>query len=1013
MSNSALDFGNVVVDGSKTLTVTVTNETSSGVTLVSAAVSKAAFTLTAPTLPVTIAAGQSTALSISFTPNSTGTTSATLTIESDAPTPEIALPLSGNGVIAGELSANPTSLSFGSIQVGNSQTLSETLTNSGGADVTITQATTTGLGFSASGLSLPVTLSAGESKTFSVIFAPQSLGGANGNIAITSDASNPTLNVPLSGTGIAVGALTANPTSLNFGSVQVGSNQTLSETLTNTGGSSVTISQATATGPGFSVSGLSLPLTLSAGQSKTFSVTFAPQSAGSASGNVAITSNGSNPILNVPLSGTGVTAGALTANPSSLSFGSVQTGSSSTLSETLTNTGGSSVTITQATATGAGFSVSGLSLPLTLTAGQSKTFSVTFAPQSAGSVSGNLAIISNGSNPTLNIPLSGTGVAPGALTANPSSLSFGSIQIGNSSTLSETVTNTGGSSVTITQATTTGAGFSVSGLSLPLTLTAGQSKTFSVTFAPQSAGSVSGNIAVISNASNPTLNIPLSGTGVTQGALSANPTSLSFGNVQVGNSSTLSETLTNTGGSSVTITQATATGAGLSVSGLSLPLTLTAGQAKTFSVVFAPSSAGSVSGNLAIISNGSNPTLNIPLSGTGITAGTLTANPTSLSFGSVQIGNSSTLSETLTNTGGSSVTISQATTTGAGLSVSGLSLPLTLTAGQSKTFSVVFAPLSAGSVSGNLAIISNGSNPTLNIPLSGTGVTQGTLSANPSTLSFGNVQVGTNKTLSETLTNTGGSNVTISQATASGTGFSISGLTPPITLTPGQSFTFSAIFAPTTASSANGSITVVSDASNPNLTISMSGTGTAPGQLSVTPTSLSFGDVVVGGNSSQSGTLNATGASVTVSSVSISSPAFSVSGLSFPFTITAGGSANFTVTFAPSATGPASGTVSFTSNASNSPTVQSVTGNGTSAPQHSVDLSWNASTSVVDGYNIYRSTTSGGTYSKLNSTLNPGTAYTDSTVQAGKTYYYVTTAVDSSGGESIFSNEVQAIIPTP
>jgi hypothetical protein len=730
-------------------------------------------------------------------------------------------------------------------------------------------------------------------------------------------------------------------------------------------------------------------------------------------GNIAIISNASNSTLNIALSGTGVTPGALTANPSSLSFGNVTIGSSSTLSETVTNTGGSSVTITQATTTGAGFSISGLSLPLTLTAGQSKTFSVTFAPSSAGSVNGNIAIISNASNSTLNIPLSGTGVTQGTLSANPTSLSFGNVQIGSSSTLSETLTNTGGSSLTITQATTTGAGFSVSGLSLPLTLTAGQSKTFSVVFAPSSAGSVNGNLAIISNASNSTLNIPLSGTGVTPGTLSANPTSLSFGNVQTGSSSTLSETITNTGGSSVTITQATTTGAGFSISGLSLPLTLTAGQSKTFSVTFAPQSVGSVNGNLAIISDASNPTLNIPLSGTGVAPGTLSANPTSLSFGNVQIGNSSTLSETVTNTGGSSVTITQANVTGAGFSISGLSLPLTLTAGQSKTFSVLFAPSSAGSVNGNLAIISNASNPTLNIPLSGTGVTPGTLSANPSSLSFGNVQVGTSKTLSETLTNTGGSSLTISQATASGAGFSISGINPPVTLTTGQSITFNATFAPTSTGSANGTISVTSNGSNPNLSVSMSGTGTAAGQLSVNPVSLNFGSVLVGDSSALAASLNATGASVTVSSLSISNSAFSLSGLSLPLTISAGNSANFTVTFTPSATGLTTGSVTFTSNASNSPTVLSVGGTGAAPPQHSVALSWDASISVVDGYNIYRGTTHGGPYSKINSALDVNTDYTDDTVQAGQTYYYVTTAVDSGGGESVFSNEVQAAIPNP
>ena len=82
-------------------------------------------------------------------------------------------------------------------------------------------------------------------------------------------------------------------------------------------------------------------------------------------------------------------------------------------------------------------------------------------------------------------------------------------------------------------------------------------------------------------------------------------------------------------------------------------------------------------------------------------------------------------------------------------------------------------------------------------------------------------------------------------------------------------------------------------------------------------------------------------------------------------------------------------------------------------PQHSVDLTWNASMSVVVGYSIYRGATSGGPYSKINSTLDASTAYTDSTVQAGQTYYYVATAVDSTGAESVYSNQVTAVIPTP
>ena len=98
-----------------------------------------------------------------------------------------------------------------------------------------------------------------------------------------------------------------------------------------------------------------------------------------------------------------------------------------------------------------------------------------------------------------------------------------------------------------------------------------------------------------------------------------------------------------------------------------------------------------------------------------------------------------------------------------------------------------------------------------------------------------------------------------------------------------------------------------------------------------------------------------------------------------------------------------------------------VTGNGGGVQQNTtlsltvtalVALSWNASTSQdVIGYNAYRSTTSGGPYTKLNSTLISSTSYIDQPVQSGYTYYYVTTAVNSQGQESVYSNQAAAVIP--
>jgi hypothetical protein len=604
---------------------------------------------------------------------------------------------------------------------------------------------------------------------------------------------------------------------------------------------------------------------------------------------------------------------------------------------------------------------------------------------------------------------------PGLLAVSPISISFGIVKVGNNQSQPATMTNSGGSSLQVTQVTPTGAGFSVSGLSLPLTLAAGQSQGFTVTFTPKSTGTISGNLSITNTGSTPTFNVSLSGGSQTAGVVTPSPSSLSFGSVQVGFKQTLPETLTNTGGTSLNVTQVTAT-AGFTVSGLNLPLILAAGQSQAFSVTFTPQSAGTASGNLTIANTGSTPTVNVTLSGGSQTAGALTPSPSGLNFGSVQVGSNQALPETLTNSGGSTVTVSQVNPTGTGFSVSGLNLPLILAAGQSQGFNVTFTPASAGSASGNLAVISDASNSPLNVALSGNGLAPGALTPNPSSLVFGNVQVGNNQQLSETLTNSGGVNVHISQATIAGTGFSMSGLNPPLLLTPGQHYTFTVTFTPPATGNDSGNVSVISDASNPSLGIPLSGTGTPvpQGQLAVVPTSMDFGNVAVGTNAQQNGTLNATGASVIVSSGTVSGSTFALGGLSFPVTIPAGQHVQFTVTFTPTGTGVASGSISFASNASNSPTIENLTGTGTPPPQHSVNLSWTASTSQnIIGYNIYRGVKSGGPYSRINSVLNASTLYTDSTVTDGLTYYYVTTAVDSTNVESAYSNQTTAVIPPP
>jgi hypothetical protein len=130
-------------------------------------------------------------------------------------------------VASGHFALSPASENFGSVMVGSNQSVSETVTNAGGSSLTISPVGVGGSGFTVTRITAPVTLTAGQSTSFSVTFTPQSVANASGSVTITSNALTPTLTIPLSGTRVAPGALGSNPTSLVFGSVTVGSKQAL------------------------------------------------------------------------------------------------------------------------------------------------------------------------------------------------------------------------------------------------------------------------------------------------------------------------------------------------------------------------------------------------------------------------------------------------------------------------------------------------------------------------------------------------------------------------------------------------------------------------------------------------------------------------------------------------------------------------------------------------------------------------------------------------------------------
>ena len=824
-STTTLSFGDVAVGNTTTQSLTVTNTGTATVNVSQATMTGAAFSEVGGNPSGALQVGQSVTMQVQFAPTVSGSTSGTITVISDASNSPLMISLSGTGAEAG-LSVSPATWNFGNVTVNQKVSQNVKLTNTGNSNVVINMANVSGNAFGISGLALPMTLSAGQAVTFSAQFAPTATGAASGSISFTDNAPNSPQTLTMSGMGVATSStLGASPANVSFGNVAVGSNSQQTVTLTNTGNASATISSLVATGSGFTVTGLATPLTIGANQSASFTAQFAPTTTGAASGSITVSSSANNSTLSIPVSGSG-TQGSLTANPLTVGFGNVNVGTSGTSPITLTNSGSASISISQASVSGTGFSINGIATPMTLGAGQSTSFTAKFSPTAAGNSVGSISIVSNSPTSPLVVSLTGAGVASQPqITINPTNINFGSESVGSSMSQTVSVSNPGNAALTVTQLTASGPGYSVNGPTMPMTIKAGSSTSFSAVFAPTSAGAANGTISVVNNA-GPAATITMSGTG-TASQLGASPAAVAFGSVLTGSSGSQTVTLTNSGTASLTISQATASGTGFSISGIAAPLTINAGQMATFTAQFAPTTAGNATGTVTVVSNAPNSPLTIALTGTG-TQPQIAATPSTAAFGNVSTGTSNTQTITVSNGGSASLTISSVSVTGAGFNISGISAPMTIGAGKNATFNAVFAPTTAGAVSGSITLTNNSPNPSMSIPLSGTGVASTkVLGLSTTSLSFGNVNVGSNNSLSVALTNNGNANVTISNLGVSNGSFTASGVSAGEMLTPNQSVTVTVQFAPSAAGAVSGTVTILSDATNSPASINVSGTGVA------------------------------------------------------------------------------------------------------------------------------------------------------------------------------------------
>jgi hypothetical protein len=348
------------------------------------------------------------------------------------------------------------------------------------------------------------------------------------------------------------------------------------------------------------------------------SVTFSLTACGSADANCVLSDFGLDTVfLNVG-SGSGTT---VTLSPTSLNFGTVALGiTSSAQKVTLKNSGSAALAISSIAITGtnsAEFVKTATTCGASLAVKATCTISVDFKPGATGARSAAISITDNGSGSPQQVPLSGTGTTA---KFTPASLSFGDVAIGVSASQTVTLTNIGTTALSITAIAITGtnaADFAQTH-TCSASLAAGAKCTFSITFTPSVIGTRSASLSVTdSTAGSPQL-IPLTGVGTTAKLA---PASLNFGSVAVGTTSAAKIiTLTNIGTTAFNITGIAITGAaaGDFLQTHTCGASLGVGASCTISVQFKPTVTGNRSAAVRVTDNAAGSPQQVPVSGKGI-----------------------------------------------------------------------------------------------------------------------------------------------------------------------------------------------------------------------------------------------------------------------------------------------------------------------------------------------------------------------------------------------------------
>ncbi len=613
--------------------------------------------------------------------------------------------------------------------------------------------------------------------------------------------------------------------------------------------------------------------------------------------------------------------------PPLLDFGSIQEGEAPTLSVKMKNTGDSTIQIDYVTPLAAPYayvalppeleSVDGLSI--NLVPGASYKLYIRFAPTTDGTFIDDFTIQSDATNLTVNLqgvrvpsvpPVSGISVSPG-------SGNFGSLVPGESKSMLFTFSNTGNVDIAIVGADLPTAGFDVA--DFPATILAGETFSLLVTFSPTVARYYNETLRVFyDNGLSPT-EISLTGTGAgtdAQISISVSPTSGYFGSVMVNESKTLLFTFTNPNIENVTIIGTDMPSTGFTVVGLpgngidpndegtigqEAPYTIGGGNQYFAKVIFEPVQARPYNGLLRVFFSHGLPTIEIVLSGQGEGGNADVVEPADIDFGQVNIGETNSANLTFTNNGNIDVVITAVDLPGTAFVVSGI--PGIIPAYGNLDALVTFSPLLAQNYSTDMRVLYDNGVPASNINLSGIGIDSSApaVTVSPQAFSFGQVALGTTRTETLVITNTGNVEIQIVAVDLPDSRFTLNGLDAG-SLAEGVSKVATVTFTPDVVGDFGTTMRILFDSDLLPQEINLQGSGM---DIDVSPTTLNFPNSEIASSTVLSVTItNASGSDLQVKGAVTGTDAYSISGIAGGDIIrSGGGTLTCQVTFKPTTSG--------------------------------------------------------------------------------------------------------------